>query len=103
MGDNSDSGKGTAVFLHRSRNAETISSDIALRSAEMLFIRLIGKFPLSQNKTLEMINRGGAVAFRDFQRLRFRVNRIKGLIQVTCPMNVQAAGKAPSRTKSNWV
>jgi hypothetical protein len=104
MGDDSDSGEGTAVFVHRLRNAETISADIALRLAGMLFITPIGKFPLSRKKTLEMINRGGAkVAFRDFQRLSFRVNRIKRLIRVTCPLNVQATAKALSRTKSNWV
>jgi hypothetical protein len=44
MGDNSDNGEGTAVFLHRLRNAETISSDIALRLAQMLFNRPIARY-----------------------------------------------------------
>jgi hypothetical protein len=43
MADNSDSGESTAMFLRRARNVETVSSDIALRLGEMLFIRHYGQ------------------------------------------------------------
>src|SRR5215471_8389868 len=39
MADNSDSDESTAMLLRRVQNVETVSSDIALRLAEMLFIR----------------------------------------------------------------
>lgn len=93
MGDNSDNGTGTAVFLHRLRNAETISSDIALRLAHMLFKRAYLPAMASQNKTLKMINPGGAkVALRDFQRLSIRATRIKRQSPISIAMPVSYSG-----------
>jgi hypothetical protein len=56
--DNSDTGESTAMFLRRARNVETVSSDIALRLAEMLFIRHYGQEHTNEQLPLVVIDQG---------------------------------------------
>jgi hypothetical protein len=43
MADDCDRDESASMFLRRMHNVETVSSDIALRLAEMLFIRIYGQ------------------------------------------------------------
>jgi hypothetical protein len=49
-------GEGLSMFLRRSLGQETISSDIALHLAEMVFVRLYGKEYTDQRSPLVVID-----------------------------------------------
>jgi hypothetical protein len=53
-----DADEGMSMFLRRARHEETISSDIALRLAEMVFIRIYGKEYTDERLPLVIIDRG---------------------------------------------
>jgi NTF2 fold immunity protein len=58
MSGNDDSDEGMAMFLRRSRLVETVSSDIALRLAEMLFVRHYGQEHTNEQLPLVVVDRG---------------------------------------------
>jgi len=49
-------GEGTSMLLRRAKRIETISSEIALRLAEMVFVRLYGKEYVDQRSPLVVID-----------------------------------------------
>ena len=53
-----EEGEGTSMLLRRARGEELISSDIALRIAEMVFIRLYGKKYTDERSPLVIIDGG---------------------------------------------
>lgn len=53
-----DDDEGMSMFLRRARHEETISSDIALRLAEMLFVRIYGKEYTDDRLPLAIVDRG---------------------------------------------
>lgn len=53
-----DEGEGLSMLLRRAMRQETISSDIALRLAEMVFVRLYGKDYTDERSPLEIVDSG---------------------------------------------
>jgi len=53
-----DDGEGMSMFLRRTRGAETISADIALRLAEMVFNRIYGEEYMDARSPLIVSDRG---------------------------------------------
>lgn len=53
-----DDGEGMTMFLRRSKGAETISADIALRLAEMVFNRIYGEDYMDTRSPLIVSDRG---------------------------------------------
>jgi hypothetical protein len=53
-----DADEGMSKFLCRARHEETISSDIALHLAEMVFVRVVGKRYTEERMPLAIIDRG---------------------------------------------
>jgi hypothetical protein len=53
-----DADEGMSMFLRRAMHEETISSDIALRLAEMVFVRVWGKEYTEERMPLAIIDRG---------------------------------------------
>jgi hypothetical protein len=58
MADDCDRDESSSMFLRRMHNVETVSSDIALRLAEMLFIRIYGQEFTNEQLPLVVIDRG---------------------------------------------
>ena len=53
-----DDDEGMSMFLRRATHAELISSDIALRLAEMLFVRVYGEEYTAERSPLVILDRG---------------------------------------------
>jgi hypothetical protein len=58
MGENDHDDESKAMFLRRSMRVETISSDIAVRLAEMLFVRHYGEEHTNEQVPLVVVDRG---------------------------------------------
>jgi hypothetical protein len=58
MADDCDRDESSSMFLRRMHSVETVSSDIALRLAEMLFIRIYGQEFTNEQLPLVVIDRG---------------------------------------------
>jgi hypothetical protein len=58
MADDCDRDESASMFLRRMHNVETVSSDIALRLAEMLFIRIYGQQFTNEQLPLVVTDRG---------------------------------------------
>lgn len=66
MADNSDSDESTAMLLRRVQNVETVSSDIALRLAEMLFIRHYSQEHTNEQPTQQVTGCGWLLLIRSW-------------------------------------
>jgi hypothetical protein len=81
-----DDGEDTSMLLRRAFRQETISSEIALRLAEMVFVRLYGKGYIDERSPLAVVDGGDRWEVRSREgispgeRLRMVIRKTNGQI-----------------------